>query len=498
MEEVMEILKDVSLDWRQKRIKLEYAAENSLPHVRAGEKAMAYFESGVLNDLGDPGEGHRPFNPRYILPDYGRYLKQGSEFLNIAPPTDLYEAINAMMIIYNYVPSVSRIPVFLGRIDELLEPFADTVSEEERYRLLKNFLIYIDRVISNVWSHMNIGPRDTKIGRLILRIERELKNAVPNLSYLCDDTTPTEFNRLAVEAALEISKPYFVNDRLVSADLGSDYGVASCYNSLKLGGGSYTLIRLNLKEAAGLAKDLPDFLNRVLPELADAQCEIINTRIKFIVEEIRFFENSFLAREGLIGTDNFTAMAGEYGLFECVELLTGGLKMGTDQKADEAALKIIDHWVAEVNRHEGIYCGGTGGKIGIHAQSLIQSDRDLTAGVRIRVGSEPPLFDQIRLEGKLQKPFNTGVSDIYVFDKTAKTNPDGMLKIIKGAFQSGIKVMAIGCADSELIRVTGYLVKRSDIEKYRAGTQMREDTVGLSAESIVNYRLDQRRVWSLE
>ena len=45
-------------------------------------------------------------------------------------------------------------------------------------------------------------------------------------------------------------KPHFVNHEMMVRDLGPEYGVASCYNSLKAGGGSHTLTRLNLKEVA--------------------------------------------------------------------------------------------------------------------------------------------------------------------------------------------------------------------------------------------------------
>lgn len=495
MEPILDIIKDGTLDWRQKRLKLEFAAENSISPIGLGQQAKRLFDSGVINDL---GEGNAPYRPRYILPDYEKFLKNGSEFLSLSPPRDLYEAVNALMILYHYVPSVSRIPVFLGRIDALLEPFAHTVGEEERERVLEHFLVYIDRVLADAFVHMDIGPEDTIVGRLILKLEKKLKQAVPNLSFLCGETTSDELKRLAAGTALETGKPYFINDPLVRNDLGDRYGIASCYNSLPMGGGSYTLIRMNLKEAAALASDLPDFLDRVLPELTAAQCEVINARIRFIVEESHFFESSFLAREGLINRDRFTAMAGIYGLHECVEALTGGLQMGTDEAASEAAVSIVDRWAELVDRVPGLYCGGTQGKIGLHAQSLIQTDRDITAGVRIRIGNEPPLYDELRLEGKLQGVFNTGVSEICVFDKTAKDNIAGLLKIVKGAFASGIKVLALNCSDSELIRITGYLVKKSDIDKLRSGAQMREETVGLAEESMRGHRTQERRVRSVD
>jgi hypothetical protein len=57
-----------------------------------------------------------------------------------------------------------------------------------------------------------------------------------------------------------------------------------------------------------------------------------------------------------------------------------------------------------------------------------------------------------------------------------------------------MRLMALNTSDSELIRITGYLVKRSDVERYRRGEQLREGTVKLGADSITNNRTLERRV----
>lgn len=491
MQGILDIIKNTNLDYKQKRAGFAAAAENMLPYVNISEKSRKYLEDKIICDI---NEGHAPYRPRYILPDYKKYFKKGSEYLNIKPPEDMYDAVNALLIIYNYVPSITGYPVYLGQADELLEPYTGTVSDRELEKLLRMFLVNIDRILSDAFVHMNIGPKDTKVGRLILKLEAELKDAVPNLSLKCSADTPEEFLKLAVITSLEVGKPYFINHEELSNVLGENYGIASCYNALKIGGGSFTLVRLNLKEAAKLSKGYDDFMERVLPDVVDCQCEIINSRAEFIVETAKFFETSFLSREGLIDINNFTSMAGVFGLYECVEILSGGLRMGYDLKADEMADEIIKKAYELVKSHEGAYCYGYGGKIGFHAQSGIDSDIDVTAGVRIRIGEEPDMFDQIKLEGKLQRYFDTGVSDIYIFDRTAKENIDGVLKVVKGAFKNGIREMTINTSDSELIRITGYLVKKCDIEKYEKGEPLREGTAVLGADSIKNCRILDRKV----
>jgi YjjI family glycine radical enzyme len=492
MENILSIIRDSSLDYRQKKHQLAAAAENMLPYVKIKEKSAEYLKNKVLCDI---FEGHGPYRPRYILPDYKKFMENGSEYLNLETPRDMYEAVNYLLILYSHVPSITGYPVYLGQVDELLEPFVDTVSEKEFEKLLRMFLINIDRTLPDAFVHMNIGPKDTKVGRAILKLEKELKKAVPNISLKYNEETPEDFAKLAIDTALEIGKPYFVNHNILcESEFGQEYGVASCYNTLKVGGGSYTLVRLNLKEVAKLSKDYEDFINNKLKDAVDSLADVVNARARFVVEEAKFFESSFLAREGLIDIKNFTSMAAVFGLYECVEILSGGLKMGFDSKANEMAEEIIAKAYEYVKSYEGVYCYATNGKLGFHAQSGIDCDVDVTAGVRIKIGQEPQMFEQIKLEGSLQKYFDTGVSDIYIFDSTAKNNLDGILKIIKGAHKKGIKIFALNTSDSEFVRITGYLVKKCDVEKYYRGEQLREGTVKLGAESIKNNKTLNRKV----
>ncbi len=69
------------------------------------------------------------------------------KFLQLDPPTDLYEALNSLMIFYKHVPSVTNYPVYVGQLDELLEPYIDTVDETQAKKLLKLFLTQMDRTI---------------------------------------------------------------------------------------------------------------------------------------------------------------------------------------------------------------------------------------------------------------------------------------------------------------------------------------------------------------
>ena len=77
---------------------------------------------------------------------------------------------------------------------------SDTVDEAQAKKMLKLFLTQMDRTILDSFSHANIGPRETKAGRLLLEAEKELENAVPNLSFKYDeDITPDDFALKAID-----------------------------------------------------------------------------------------------------------------------------------------------------------------------------------------------------------------------------------------------------------------------------------------------------------
>jgi YjjI family glycine radical enzyme len=484
------ILESKKLQYHEKRANLAREAEDSLPYVEVSVAVIEAMKKGILHDM---NEGNHPYRPRYILPDYVKYLKQGSPYLNIEPPKDFYEAINALMVIYRYVPSITGYPVYVGQIDDCLEPFLDTVSEEVAENLLRMLLIYMDRTLPSSFVHMNIGPKDTRIGRLVIKLERELKKTIPNVSLKYEEgVTPDDFAKVAIESALVNIKPYFVNHKLISSQLGLDYAVVSCYNTLRIGGGAHCLSRINLKEIAKTSTGVEDFLDVQLKKAVDVLIELVNARTKYLVEVSKFFETSFLATEGIISLDKFTTMPAVYGLYECIEVLIDK-KMGKSQEANDLAEKISKKFYDYVKAAPAIYCGGTNNKHGVHAQSNIDTDIDITPGVRIKYGEEPGVFEHINCSSKLHKYFDTGCSDIYVFEETAKDNIDGMLRIIKGAMKNDIRVLSCNCDSTDFIRITGYLVKKSDMEKYFNGEILREDSVMLGAESYYPGHLVDRK-----
>ena len=448
----------------------------------------------------DLNEGHAPMRPRYIVPDYAKFMKQGSKFLQLDPPQDLWEALNSLLILYKHVPSVTNYPVFIGNLDELIEPFLDGVDDATAYKAIKLFLTHIDRTIVDSFCHADIGPKPTRAGFLIMKAEAELEHATPNLTMRYDpEISGDEMGLAGVECALHSAKPSFANHQMFRSELGDDYAIASCYNGLLIGGGSFTLCRLLLNHIADRADSIEQFKKETLPYVLDIMARYMDARIKFIVEDSNFFEYNFLAKEGLIDKDKFSAMYGLVGMAECVNTLfekegkTG--RFGHDEEATQLGVEIMDIIDKFNKNHVNPYCKGTDCHFMLHAQVGLADDIETSPGTRIPIGEEPAeLIDHLRVLEKFHKYFPSGTGDIFPIDITIHNNPEYVLDIVKGCFQGGGRYLSFYRSDSDVIRVTGYLVKRSELEKLAAGNAVLQNTTGLGLGASKNCKILDRKV----
>lgn len=497
MNKVLDIVTSKGLTYEQKVVALAHAAENSLEVLEIPEKTRHYMETGAICDL---DEGHAPYRPRYIMPDYEAAVKKGGEFLQLDPPKDLDEVIQFLEILYRHVPSITSYPVYLGSIDRLIEPFLEGVSDEEAEKKLRLFLIYLDRTITDGFCHANLGPEETRTGRIILKLEKELQNAVPNLTLKYDpDITPDSYGELALYTSLYCANPAICNHRM-HKDTYGDYGISSCYNILPIGGGSYTLTRIVLPKLVPEAESREQFLTETLPDCLQRMGDYMNERIRFLVEESNFFETSFLSREGFISRDKFLAMFGVVGLAECTNLLMDDPDKiyGSDQEADQLADQIMQVIAEYAETSKALYSEVFHDHFALHAQVGIDSDHGITSGVRIPVGMEPErMYDHLRHSARFHRFFPTGCADIFSFDPTGRNNPAAMLDIVKGAFSLGDKYISFYASDSDLVRITGYLVKRSEMEKYYEGEAVLQNTVYLGGDNYRNAHLENRKVRAL-
>ncbi|MCG6312833.1 DUF3029 family protein, partial [Vibrio vulnificus] len=131
-----QIINDPKLTVKQKNQFLALEAEALLDYMPVSEGVQSAMKQGIICDM---FEGNAPFKPRYVLPDYARYLSQGSAFLELDAANDFDDALNMLTVLYHHVPSVTNIPVYLGQLDELLMPYVGQLSDAQIYQKLRRF-----------------------------------------------------------------------------------------------------------------------------------------------------------------------------------------------------------------------------------------------------------------------------------------------------------------------------------------------------------------------
>ncbi|WP_104047192.1 YjjI family glycine radical enzyme [Vibrio jasicida] len=485
------IATDSNLSPKQKSNFLALEAEATIPYMTVSDEVSQAMQQGVICDM---FEGHAPFKPRYVLPDYAKFLSQGSEYLELAPAEDFDDAINMLTILYHHVPSVTSIPVYLGQLDDVLMPYVGDLTDEQIYKKLKHFWIMLDRTLPDAFMHVNIGPTDNIICRTILKVDAELKQIAPNLTFMYDEAvTPDALLKQATQNICECSKPHIANYPMhANAYEGARFGIVSCYNSLPLAGGSNTLVRMNLKEAANRADNRDDFFNNVLPEYHGLMVELMDARASHLHEKSEFFKG-FLTQEGLIEESRFAPMYGIYGMAEAVNVLLekegSASRYGQDATANELG-HAISAKLSELVESTPVKFG-LEGKALLHAQGGISLDLDVTPGVRIPYGNEPDPVSYVQATAGHHQYYRSGISDILTIDETVKSNPEAMFNLCKGALNAGYREFTANVASNDLVRVTGYMVKLSDIAKFDAEGS-RTNTTFLGAEAAKNTGILER------
>lgn len=480
MSDVLSIIKDSSLTFEQTVVTLARHAENSICPITYSDEEKAYISQGAICEM---YEGNAPYRPRYIIVDFEKFMQQGSLFLNLTPPKTLLEATTALTILYRHIPSITTFPVYLGNLDTLLEPFLGPIEQEAHdYEIIKLFMLMIDRMFTDSFCHANLGPHPTRAAALILQASIELDTAIPNLTYKWDESSSKELSLQAIKTALKVAKPSFAHHQQFTSDLG-DYAIASCYNGLKIGGGSHTLVRINLAHAAALATTPEDFLTRVLPDIIKKTHSVMDQRIRFLVEETPFFKHHFLVQEELIQLNKFTAMLGIVGLAEATNQLLNATepsqRFGHSEEAKTFALAIIQQLDSQTKAHKTLYCDGSDQHYLLHAQVGISSDIGISPGCRIPVGEEPDLLNHILQSAPFHPYFPSGIGDIFVFNQTYHDSPEAILDIIQGGFQQGLRFFSLYSETTDVVRISGYLVKRSELAKLDQGKAVLNDATVL-------------------
>ncbi|MDP1732676.1 MAG: YjjI family glycine radical enzyme [Devosia sp.] len=487
------ITNDRTLSPGQKARYLSLEAEGMLPYPALDVETQEALDQRVICDM---YEGHAPYKPRYVLPDYGVVLKNGSEYLELPVPETLDEAINTLMIAYHHVPSVTGMPVYIGKLDDLLLPFCDGVSDQELYRRIKLFWRYLDRTLPDAFMHANIGPTDNRVARTILRVDAELKQIAPNLTFFYDPQVSTDqILAIATNNIIECCKPHIANHPVHAAAFDErGYGIVSCYNALPVAGGSSTLTRINLKEVALRSDSEAHFFAEMLPRYMDLNFRLMETRIDYLFNESNFFD-SFLVAEGWIARDRFTAMYGVFAMAEAVNILHEKEGRAGRYGFDETA-NVLGHEISRVLAEavgkrpmDNVWRD----RAMLHSQAGLSTDVGTTPGVRIPYGTEPDPVTHVQALSPHHKYYPSGISEILTVDETVKGNPEAMFQLCKGALACGFREFTANISGNDLVRVTGYMIRLSDVKKFNEGKGSRTNTTALGAEAAELTGIAERR-----
>ena len=168
--------------------------------------------------------------------------------------------------------------------------------------------------------------------------------------------------------------------------------------------------------------------------------------------------------------ENFIGMFGLVGLAECVNHLLHiedkAKGFGMNEEANRLGVRIMDAIEKRVAEHEAPYCDAFGHRYKLHAQVGIDTDgMDDSPGTRIPVGVEPTMLEQLEVNEMFHRYFPTGTGDIFKFEETYEKTPEAVLMIVKGALANGLRYFSGYLENCDVVRVTGYLVKKSEIEK---------------------------------
>ena len=138
------------------------------------------------------------------------------------------------------------------------------------------------------------------------------------------------------------------------------------------------------------------------------------------------------------------------------------------------------------------YCAGTGGHALLHSQAGLEVDVDLTPGTRLPAGTESDLYRHLEAVAPNHRWIPAGVSDIIRLDETVADNVQAAVDIARGALATGMRDVTFEVANGEFVRVTGYLIRRSELARVDAGAGVRHSSTVLGAGSFVNAHLDRR------
>ena len=398
-------MRDGALGYDQKVRRLAALATEALPYPELSEPCRQALDKRIICDM---FEGNAPYTPRYVLPDYELAMRNGLDYLELAPPTDLDDALAFLQIMYAHVPSVTTYPVYLGDLDKVLEPFVtDEMSDEELDREAPPFL---DRDRPHAARRVRPPrPRSARQPRHPLDPAGRALAAPGGAEHHAQGRPRRHAGRSGARC-----RPHRVRNRQAALRQPPDDGRrprrASTPRSAATTRSRSVAARtrwsaLNLKEVAlrhtGTRRRLPRL--RRCPYYVELTAELAEARIRSLVDDQRFFDTHWLADRG---PDRHRPVLGDVRHLRARRMHQSAdgvrrlrprreARYGHDADANALAITIVERVAELVAARPMPYCAGGGGRCFLHSQGGIDIDDAVTAGTRIPVGDEPGMLEHI-------------------------------------------------------------------------------------------------------
>ena len=161
-------------------------------------------------------------------------------------------------------------------------------------------------------------------------------------------------------------------------------------------------------------------------------------------------------------------------------------RFGYGDAANELGLKIVEKLNSIVTSYKSPYVGAAYKNSHVmHCQVGIDTDTGISPGCRIPVGEEPEIFKHLIQSAPYHKYFFNGIGDIFVFEDTYKEHPEAIVNVIDGAFKAGIRYISAYSGGCDVVRVTGYLVKKSEVAQLESGQAVKNNATvfGMNAKN---------------
>ncbi len=90
-----------------------------------------------------------------MLPDYARFLANGSQWLELEGAKDLVDALSYSPFCIITFPSVTSMPVYLGQLDAFIRNrMLEFLTQDAIIIRIKRFWRYLDRTLPVANSHV--------------------------------------------------------------------------------------------------------------------------------------------------------------------------------------------------------------------------------------------------------------------------------------------------------------------------------------------------------